>query len=166
MFLGDNTLRVPTQELMCLLRRLFQRSGHALAMVLPSLGDLLGSAEIAEALERSHVLRIDLEAISHTSADLRGGSRNEILHGERSGNCAETVDDEVHILQCAPVNGATMLAQTRFYGETTCKCAAAKIIRQELLDHVRARFASLAFRKTENTANDSSGVYIPSKAVA
>lgn len=162
-------------------------------MVLPSLGELLRSAEIGEARERSHVLRIDLEAISQTSADVRGGSGNEILHrehwqwsrlliyhacprqsgserpeqinakgalpvdyleqrlalgcvwmnmiqnkpiGEGGRNCVETLDDEVHIVQSAPVKRATMLAQTRFYGETPCECAAVKIMRQELLDNV------------------------------
>ena len=57
--------------------------------------------------------------------------------GERGGNCVETFDDEVHIIQCAPVERSTMRAQTRFYGETTCECAAAKIIRQKFLDNVR-----------------------------
>jgi hypothetical protein len=40
-----------------------------------------------------------------------------------------------------------MLAQTRFYGETTCECAAAKIIRQELLDHVRGPLRIVGVQK-------------------
>ena len=168
------------------------------------------------------MLRVDLEAVSQTTADVRCGSRNEILDcehqqrsrllvqhacskqcpsecseqidakgalsvdclkqglalgrvwmnviqhksiGERSGDRVETFDDEVYIVQCASVDGATMCAQARFYCETTCKCAVAKAIRQKLLTTSEARLASLAFRKAENTANDSFGVYILSNAV-
>jgi hypothetical protein len=32
--------------------------------------------------------------------------------GEGSGNCVETFDNEVHIDQCAPLDGPTMRAQT------------------------------------------------------
>ena len=163
-------------------------------MVLPRLGELLGPAKTGEARKRSHVFRVDLVTISQTTADVRHGSRNEILHcehrqwsrllvqhacprqscserseqinakgalsvdyleerlalgcvwmnviedesiGERSGDCVETFNDEVHIVQCAPMDEATMRAQTRLYHETTCECAASKIIRQKLLDNVR-----------------------------
>ncbi len=154
----------------------------------------MGLPEIGEAHETSDVLRVDLKALSQTTADLRRRSRDEILDcehrqrsrlivqhacprqsrserseqinpkgalpvdelnqrlalghvrmnviqykfvGECSGDGVETFNDEVHIVQCARVDGAAMRAQTRFNGETTCEGAAAKAIRQKLLDNVR-----------------------------
>lgn len=77
------------------------------------------------------------------------------------------MNDEVHIVQCAPVDGATMRAQTRFYGETTCEGAAAKAIRQKLVDNVRGPLGIVGFQEGgEHAAYDSFGVYIPSNAVA
>lgn len=166
-------------------------------MVFPRLNELRGPSTIGEAQEISHVLRVDLEALSKPTTDVRRRSRNEILDcdhgqrsrllvrhacprqsrserseqinakgvfpvdylkqrlalgrvgmnviqqkhiGERSGDRLETFNDEVHIVQCAQVDGATIRVQMRFYSETTCEGAATKAIRQKLLDNARGPF--------------------------
>src|SRR5688572_21668852 len=67
---------------MCLLSRLFEGSGHVLAMVMPRFGQVCRSAECSEAHERSHILRVNLEIPPQPTADMGCGSRNEILHCE------------------------------------------------------------------------------------
>jgi hypothetical protein len=59
------------------------------------------------------------------------------LISERSGDCAETVDHEIQVVHCAPVNGVTVGAQLCGYGETTCEGTSAKASRHKLLDDVR-----------------------------
>lgn len=196
-FLGDNKLRVPTEEPPRLPCRRLQGSRHILAVVFPCLGELRGSSKIGEARETSHVLRVDLEALSQPTTDVRRRSRDEILDrdhgprsrllvqhacprqrrserseqinakgaflvdylkqrlalgrvwmnviqqkpiGERSGDCVEAVNNEVHIVQTAPVNGATTRVQMRFYSETTCEDATTKALRQKLFDNARGSF--------------------------
>ena len=56
-------------------------------MVFPRLNELRGPSTIGEAQEISHVLRVDLKALSKPTTDVRRRSRNEILdrdHGQRS----------------------------------------------------------------------------------
>ena len=67
--------------------------------------------------------------------------------GERTGDRVETFNDEVHIVQCAPVDGATMRAQVRFDSETTGEGASAKAIRQKLLDNARGSYGIVGLQE-------------------
>ncbi len=53
-------------------------------MLVPSQDKLLALADIPERIKRSDMFLIDVEAFSQPSADVGGGSGNQILHGEHS----------------------------------------------------------------------------------
>jgi hypothetical protein len=56
--------------------------------------------------------------------------------GERSGDCAKAIDDQIHIVHGASAKGATMGAQLHGHGDTASQGEGAKATRQQLLNDV------------------------------
>ena len=80
--LANDQVGTSYEQVVCLLRRLFQGSRHLLPVVSPRVRELRRFAQPAEARERARVLHVDLATLSQTAADVRGASRNEVLNGE------------------------------------------------------------------------------------
>jgi hypothetical protein len=57
--------------------------------------------------------------------------------GECSGNRLEIRDDEIEVIQCAPVEGTIKDTQLRCHGETTREGAGMKATRQKLFHYMR-----------------------------
>jgi hypothetical protein len=70
------------EQLVHLLAGFLQGSGHLLAVVSPRIGELGWFAETGEARQRTDMFHVHRAALAQMTADVRGGSRNEVFNGE------------------------------------------------------------------------------------
>jgi hypothetical protein len=80
--LTHEKIGVASHEVVRLVRRVLQRSGHVFTVVLPSLSELMGSAQTGEACEGSRMFDVDRATFPQPTANMSGRSRNEVLDGD------------------------------------------------------------------------------------